>query len=160
MFLVRRKKRKMKNYQRVVLLKMNLHGLRPGRKKAVIIAAAALMCIGGVGTAVALSGDDGAKIETSAVNAVKAENKTESVGTVAAVQESTEIEGLISFKKAGIEEYDMDFVAADIKLGGQQDKKKDVEKFNTPDHFTVAIPADKSELPRLTQYSWGVLYRL
>lgn len=126
------------------MLKMNFHGLRPGRKKAVIIAAAALLCIGGVGTAVALSGDDGAKIETSAVNAVKAENKTESVGTVAAVQESTEIEGLISFKKAGIEEYDMDFVAADIKLGGQQDKKKEAEKFNTPDHFTVAIPADKS----------------
>ncbi len=119
---------------------MNFHSLKLSRKKAIITAAAALVCVGGVGTAVALSGgEEKTSLETSVVGAVQAKEKPVSVE---AADEYIVLDDFISFKKAGVEEYDMDFVAADIKL--PETKKKEEEKPNTPNHFVVRLPEDKS----------------
>ena len=121
---------------------MNFHSLNLNRKKAIIIAAVAVLSAAGVGTAFAFSGSDVSDTVQSAAGAVEVK-KTEDKPIISEEEESVEIEGLISFKKAGVEEYDMDFKAADIKLTAA---KKEPEIVNTPDHFVVKIPEDKSTI--------------
>lgn len=123
---------------------MNILGFDLNKKKAVIIASAAILATAGAGAAFALGGGSEQSVETSAASAVAVvKNEQIPVNTEPVDDKSVEIEGLLSFRKAGIEEYDMDFVAPETKL---ETKKKESVKPDTPNSFTVKLPADTSTI--------------
>lgn len=122
---------------------MNFHSLNLNRKKAIIIAAVAVFSAAGVGAVFAFGGEDTSKAAQSAVQAAEVEKQADKTVAVVDEEESVELEGLISFKKAGIEEYDMDFVASDIKL---EVKKQESKEVDTPNRFTVKMPEDRSTI--------------
>lgn len=119
---------------------MDLSSLSVLKNKKVIIAcAAAVLAVGGGAVGIGLAKGEPSESTSSSVTE-QAEVREAEVLSVE--NESIELEQFMTFKKAGIEEYDMDFVSLEQQLPKASAKKE--EKADTAASFTVKLPEDKS----------------
>lgn len=119
---------------------MDLSSLSVLKNKKVIIAcAAAVLAVGGGAVGISLAkGEPSESTSSSVIEQAEVQMQAD----LPLEAESIELEQFMTFKKAGIEEYDMDFVSLEQQLPKASAKKE--EKADTAASFTVKLPEDKS----------------
>ena len=116
---------------------MDLSSLSKIKNKSIIMACVVAASVIGASAVKGESSDAGTTAETEKVCAQQKAEPAEK----SPEEDGFEFEELISFKKAGIEEYDMEIVAPDTALEAKKSEKED-----TDTHFTVKMPEDKSTI--------------
>ncbi|MBR1749414.1 MAG: SpoIID/LytB domain-containing protein [Ruminococcus sp.] len=117
-------------------------------KKQIIIAAAAICIVTGTAVALSAGGSDVEQKSTEALRDVSTQAKaavkiteTDETQTLR-LADDEEIEQLVAFKKAGIEEYDMQFMPKTVVKGATKTNTEAAK----PGTFKVAMPKDTSTI--------------
>ena len=131
---------------------MKLSGLKLMRNKGLVLVCAAAVSSVGI-SAAAVENIRKSNEELKAVQKVVQSAAPAAVKEAAPAAETVGdidvLEGVVSFKKAGIEEYDMDVSSVDsvlVSAGKKKESEKKAEELDSDTHFTVKLPEDKSTI--------------